>query len=120
MPTPASRRQLHPPTPNPKPPQTPNPRKPQRNRRPKRYKKQKHVCEAELGDRCEMGGFTRLLHSGQPDDLMHEVPTFVAAPLPESVVAHEWYPVLNRPWAFAQWVAQVRGCLGVLGWVGGC
>ena len=67
-----------------------------------------------------MGGFTRLLHSGQPDDLMHEVPTFVAAPLPESVVAHEWYPVLNRPWAFAQWVAQVRGCLGVLGWVGGC
>ena len=63
-----------------------------------------------------MGGFTRLLHSGQPDDLMMEVPTFVAQPLPESVVAHDWYPVLNRPWAFAQWVAQVSGgqllCVG--------
>jgi hypothetical protein len=54
-----------------------------------------------------MGGFTRLLHSGKPDDLMEEVPTFVADPLPESVVAHEWYPVLNRPWAFAQWVKKV-------------
>lgn len=73
-----------------------------------RYKKQKHRCEKELGDRCEMGGFTRLLHSGQPDDLMDEVPTFVAQPLPESVVAHDWYPVLNRPWAFMQWVQQVR------------
>lgn len=25
-----------------------------------------------------MGGFTRLLHSGQADDLMEEVPTYVA------------------------------------------
>jgi hypothetical protein len=67
------------------------------------------VCETTLKDRCEMGGFTRLLHSGKPDDLMDEVPTFVADPLPESVVAHEWYPVLNRPWAFLQWVQKVRG-----------
>jgi hypothetical protein len=55
-----------------------------------------------------MGGFTRLLHSGEPDDLMDEVPTFVASPLPESVVAHDWYPVLNRPYAFAQWVAAAN------------
>lgn len=51
-----------------------------------------------------MGGFTRLLHSGQADDLMDEVPTFVARPLPNSVVEHEAYPVLNRPYAFLQWI----------------
>lgn len=51
-----------------------------------------------------MGGFTRLLHSGQADDLMDEVPTFVAQPLPNSVVEHEHYPVLNRPYAFLQWI----------------
>lgn len=75
---------------------------------PGRYKRQKYLCEKQLGDKCEMGGFTRLLHSGEPDDLMGEVPTFVASPLPESVVKHDWYPVLNRPWAFMQWVQQVR------------
>lgn len=30
----------------------------------------------------EMGGFTRVLHSGKPDSLMDEIPTFVAQPLP--------------------------------------
>jgi hypothetical protein len=55
-----------------------------------------------------MGGFTRLLHSGEEDDLMEEIPSFVADPLPDSVVPHEWYPVLNRPYAFVQWVRQVR------------
>ena len=30
----------------------------------------------------QMGGFTRLLHSGQEDDLMKEVPTVVVNPLP--------------------------------------
>lgn len=29
-----------------------------------------------------MGGFTRLLHSGKEDDLMAEIPTWVAQPLP--------------------------------------
>ncbi len=29
-----------------------------------------------------MGGFTRLLHEGKADDLMEEIPTFVANPLP--------------------------------------
>ncbi len=32
---------------------------------------------------CEMGGFTRLLHSGKADDLMDEIPTVVVNPLPE-------------------------------------
>ncbi|KAL5985568.1 Hydroxyproline O-arabinosyltransferase 1 [Asimina triloba] len=29
----------------------------------------------------EMGGFTRILHSGKPDKFMNEIPTFVADPL---------------------------------------
>ncbi|WOL06712.1 hypothetical protein Cni_G15446 [Canna indica] len=34
------------------------------------------------GERSEMGGFTRVLHSGTPDNLMDEIPTFVVDPLP--------------------------------------
>lgn len=30
----------------------------------------------------EMGGYTRILHSGKPDKYMDEIPTFVAQPLP--------------------------------------
>lgn len=30
-----------------------------------------------------MGGFTRVLHSGKPDGLMDEIPTFVVDPLPD-------------------------------------
>lgn len=30
-----------------------------------------------------MGGFTRVLHSGYEDDLMDEIPTFVAQELPD-------------------------------------
>ncbi|KAI7993125.1 Splicing factor U2af small subunit A [Camellia lanceoleosa] len=34
------------------------------------------------GPNSEMGGFTRILHSGKPDSFMDEIPTFVAQPLP--------------------------------------
>ncbi|MEW5304340.1 MAG: hypothetical protein WDW36_006957 [Sanguina aurantia] len=68
--------------------------------------KVKAVCEAN-GD-CEMGGFTRLLHSGQADDLMDEMPTVVVDPLPSSMVEHSWYIVLNRPYAFVQWTQKVK------------
>ena len=34
------------------------------------FKKQRDICQREPG--CDMGGFTRLLHSGQADDLMDE------------------------------------------------
>ena len=34
------------------------------------------------GPNSEMGGFTRILHSGKPDKFMQEIPTFVAQPLP--------------------------------------
>jgi len=30
-----------------------------------------------------MGGFTRILHSGRPDELMDEIPTVVVDPLPD-------------------------------------
>lgn len=33
----------------------------------------------------QMGGFTRILHSGKPDNYMDEIPTFVAQPLPSGM-----------------------------------
>ncbi|CAN6449971.1 unnamed protein product [Victoria cruziana] len=53
-------------------------------------------------DGSEMGGFTRILHSGKPDKYMNEIPTFVADPLPAGT--DQGYIVLNRPWAFVQWL----------------
>ncbi|CAM6093762.1 unnamed protein product [Calypogeia fissa] len=52
----------------------------------------------------EMGGFTRLLHSGKPDDVMNEIPTFIVNPLPPG--EDRGYVVLNRPWAFVQWLQR--------------
>lgn len=40
------------------------------------YKKTKDM------EGSEMGKFTRILHSGEPDNLMNEIPTFVVDPLP--------------------------------------
>lgn len=37
------------------------------------------------GPNSEMGGFTRILHSGKPDRFMDEIPTFVAQPLPSGM-----------------------------------
>ncbi|KAG2501810.1 hypothetical protein HYH03_000310 [Edaphochlamys debaryana] len=70
------------------------------------WKKRKAECEKQGG--CEMGGFTRLLHSGNSDDLMDELPTVVVDPLPQSMVEHSWYVVLNRPYAFVQWTQKVK------------
>ncbi|XP_059641098.1 hydroxyproline O-arabinosyltransferase 1 [Cornus florida] len=56
------------------------------------------------GPNSEMGGFTRILHSGKPDKFMDEIPTFVAQPLPSGM--DQGYIVLNRPWAFVQWLRQ--------------
>ncbi|WMV58763.1 hypothetical protein MTR67_052148 [Solanum verrucosum] len=52
----------------------------------------------------EMGKFTRILHSGTPDNLMDEIPTFVVDPLPQGF--DMGYIVLNRPWAFVQWLEK--------------
>ncbi|KAG6407985.1 hypothetical protein SASPL_130987 [Salvia splendens] len=54
----------------------------------------------------DMGGFTRILHTGKPDRFMDEIPTFVANPLPDGI--DQGYIVLNRPWAFVQWLQQVN------------
>lgn len=43
------------------------------------YKKVKDM------QRSDMGKFTRILHSGRPDQLMDEIPTFVVDPLPEGL-----------------------------------
>ena len=67
------------------------------------YKKIKKQCEKE--GHCDMGEFTRLLHSGKPDDLMDEIPTFVAKELPPKH-PHHGYIVLNRPYAFLQWMKK--------------
>jgi hypothetical protein len=42
----------------------------------------KRAREAGGGGGAEMGGFTRILHSGKPDAFVDEIPTFVADPLP--------------------------------------
>ncbi|XP_030959506.1 hydroxyproline O-arabinosyltransferase NOD3-like [Quercus robur] len=52
----------------------------------------------------DMGKFTRILHSGAPDKLMKEIPSFVVDPLPEGL--DRGYVVLNRPWAFVQWLEK--------------
>ncbi|KAJ9685345.1 hypothetical protein PVL29_017393 [Vitis rotundifolia] len=62
------------------------------------YKKKKDLPGSE------MGGFTRILHSGSPDNLMEEIPTFVVDPLPAGL--DRGYIVLNRPWAFVQWLEK--------------
>eukprot|EP00249_Psilotum_nudum_P016676 c25940_g1_i1 orf=346-1458(+) len=54
----------------------------------------------------EMGGFTRVLHSGKPDNLMGEIPTVVVDPLPKGM--DRGYVVLNRPLAFVQWLRSTR------------
>ncbi|XP_031113624.1 hydroxyproline O-arabinosyltransferase 3-like [Ipomoea triloba] len=60
------------------------------------YKKQKDLPGSE------MGKFTRILHTGAPDNLMDEIPTVVVDPLPNGLDMN--YVVLNRPWAFVQWL----------------
>ncbi|KAF8009984.1 hypothetical protein BT93_J0843 [Corymbia citriodora subsp. variegata] len=62
------------------------------------YKKKKDLPGSE------MGGFTRILHSGNADNLMDEIPTIVVDPLPAGL--DRGYIVLNRPWAFVQWLEK--------------
>ncbi|KAJ8756098.1 hypothetical protein K2173_024645 [Erythroxylum novogranatense] len=64
------------------------------------YKKKKDLYGSD------MGGFTRILHSGKPDDLMDEIPTFVVDPLPAGM--DKGYVVLNRPYAFVQWLERAN------------
>ncbi|KAL9404788.1 hypothetical protein Peur_001760 [Populus x canadensis] len=62
------------------------------------YKKMKNMPGSD------MGKFTRVLHSGKGDHLMDEIPSFVVDPLPEGL--DRGYIVLNRPWAFVQWLEK--------------
>lgn len=76
---------------------------------PRRYKKQRDICE-EAGV-CDMGGFTRILHSGEPDDLMDEIPTVVVDPLPAGALGNSSYVVLNRPCESRAWACFYDGRL---------
>eukprot|EP00798_Chlamydomonas_sp_ICE-L_P029534 gene29534-5880_t len=67
------------------------------------FKKQRDRCLTQ-GTLCDMGGFTRLLHTGESDDLMDEVPTVVVDPLPKEIMKDSSYIVLNRPYAFMEWI----------------
>mmetsp|Transcript_63547 Transcript_63547/g.200965 ORF Transcript_63547/g.200965 Transcript_63547/m.200965 type:complete len:560 (+) Transcript_63547:123-1802(+) len=49
-----------------------------------------------------MGGFTRLLHSGRPDQYMEEIPTVVVDALDND----HGFVVLSRPYAFVQWAQK--------------
>ncbi|KAJ9512037.1 hypothetical protein QJQ45_004607 [Haematococcus lacustris] len=68
------------------------------------WQRQRQLCQAQ--GQCDMGGFTRLLHSGEADDLMDEVPTVVVKPIPLADIPRgdTSYIPLNRPYAFLQWV----------------
>ena len=78
------------------------------------FKKIKKQCEA--AGQCNMGGFTRLLHTGQADDLMNEIPTFVAQPLPAEHPDHGWVVCARRGvWVGecgTDWCGWGRGGLG--------
>ncbi|XRB24320.1 glycosyltransferase family 95 protein [Pseudoscourfieldia marina] len=52
----------------------------------------------------DVGGFTRILHGGHKDNLMDDIPTYVAKPLPGGNMG---YVVLDRPYAFVQWLRDV-------------
>lgn len=59
------------------------------------YKKNKDLPGSD------MGMFTRVLHSGKPDNLMDEIPTFVVDPLPAGydkvrLVRRLFYPIAFR------------------------
>ncbi|KAJ4769318.1 hypothetical protein LUZ62_053575 [Rhynchospora pubera] len=64
------------------------------------------AMKAQPDGSAEMGGFTRVLHTGKPDGLIDEIPTFVVDPLPPGV--DRGYIVLNRPWAFVQWLKNAK------------
>jgi len=72
-----------------------------------RYLKTKADCERQLGDACEMGGYTRIVDTGEPDDLMQEIPTFLARPLSKKVVDYTGYELLNRAYGLLQWAQSV-------------
>lgn len=65
------------------------------------YKKQK----AAFPD-GPMGGYTRVLHCNETDDIMHMVPSIQVTAFSTEYVNH--YPVVNRPWAIVQWLSRVR------------
>lgn len=53
-----------------------------------------------------LGGYTRILHCSQADDIMHLVPTVVVEHLPIGI--DRGYGPMHRPWAFSQWLSRAN------------
>lgn len=53
-----------------------------------------------------LGGYTRILHCSQADDIMHLVPTLVVEHLPPGL--DRGYGPMHRPWAFSQWLSRMH------------
>eukprot|EP00892_Ulva_mutabilis_P006047 jgi/Ulvmu1/3814/UM018_0025.1 len=53
-----------------------------------------------------MGGYTRILHCPDADDIMHLVPTIRVQQLPAGI--DRGYGPMHRPWAFTQWLARMH------------
>lgn len=54
------------------------------------------AVKAQPHGSAEMGGFTRVLHTGKPDGLMDEIPTFVVDPLPPGMDRVSIFSLLGR------------------------
>ena len=75
------------------------------------FKKTRRACQAQ--GRCHMGGFTRLLHSGEPDELLPEIPTVVVKPLQDR--DHQGYALcysgVSATICYVTWYqVPARGC----------
>jgi hypothetical protein len=53
-----------------------------------------------------VGGYTRVLHCGRPDDICHLVPTLVVDPLPFGI--DRGYAPMHRPWALSQFLSRMH------------
>lgn len=68
------------------------------------YQKFQKQCEAQ-GPQCDIGGFTRILQTGKPDDAIDEMPTVVVQPMPEDDLdPYSFRPQRKRQYALLQWV----------------
>lgn len=60
----------------------------------------------------EMGGFTRILHSGKSDRFMDEIPTFVAQPLPSGMdqvqIINQFITTCTISYSFSHFTCQIN------------
>ena len=64
-------------------------------------------CPHSCVNMCNVWTNSRFRHSGKPDNIMDQIPTVVVDPMPASLLKHDDYVVLNRPYA----VRESRGAV---------